>query len=89
MLKFNIKDDKSDEPKCFGELDAGDTFVYYVAYQDAGLDTFRNLVFIKVNTNQAMCLNGSQRGQLNCILYDTEVVEVDLEVTNITVRKEK
>lgn len=89
MLKFNIKDDEADEPTRFGELDAGDTFLYYVAYQDSGLDTFRNLVFIKVNTNQAMCLNGSQRGQLSCISYDTEMVEVDLEVTNITLRKEK
>lgn len=92
MFRFNIQEEKcQDLPIAFEDLGIGDTFMYYAAYEDAGLDTYRNLVFIKSSPNSAICISGSlsQRGYTHCIPPDTNMVEVDLEVTNITLKKEK
>ncbi|WAX14627.1 hypothetical protein ECO340P2_00085 [Escherichia phage ECO340P2] len=90
MFRFNIQEEKyKDLPVPFEDLDVGDTFMYYAAYEDAGLDTYINLVFIKSSPNSAICISGSQRGYTHCIPPDTNMVEVDLEVTNITLKKEK
>ncbi len=92
MFRFNIQEEKCQDLFVpFEYLDVGDTFMYYAAYQDAGLDPYVHLVFIKSSLNSAICMNGgmAQRGYTHCIAPDTNVVEVDLEVTNITLKKEK
>lgn len=92
MFKFNIQEEKPQASAVdFGDLDIGDTFMYYVAYEDAGLDTSYNLIFIKSTQNSAICINGlgSQRGFAHCIAPDTKMIEVDLGVTNIKIKEEK
>ena len=54
MFRFNIQEEKGqDLPIAFEDLDVGDTFMYYDAYEDAGLDTYRNLVLIKNSTKES------------------------------------
>lgn len=92
MFRFNIQDEKRQIYSVdFGDLDIGATFMYYAAYEDAGLDTCYNLVLVKSSPNSAICVNGSgsQRSYAHSIEPDTRMIEVELEVTNIKLKEEK
>lgn len=90
MFRFNIQETEPKEnPVQFANIDIGSTFMYYSAYQDSGLDSKENYVYVKVDFDKALCLNGPHQGNRCSIYAVTVVIEVDLEITNITLKEEK
>lgn len=85
MFDFKIKDSKpQDVAVRFEELGIGETFMYYSAYEENGLDTFANLVLLKSGGATAVCLNSSSRGSVHTVSPDVPMVAVRLVVTDIT-----